>query len=80
MVSIVNGEECYREDWGVVEVYAWAVPNSGTVVDYRGSQRDVVFLGLTNSALVYEPKCGGMGGSCGVSSIEYTVPAHMKPQ
>jgi hypothetical protein len=26
----------------------------------KGSQRDVVFL-LTNSALVYEPKCGGWG-------------------
>jgi hypothetical protein len=23
---------------------------------------------LTNSALVYEPKCGGRGGSCGVSA------------
>ncbi len=27
---------------------------------------------LTNSALVYEPKCGGEGGSCGVSANEYS--------
>ncbi len=28
---------------------------------------------LTNSALVYKPKCGGGGGgSCGVSAIEYS--------
>ncbi len=26
---------------------------------------------LTNSALVYEPKCGGRGESCGVSTNEY---------
>ncbi len=31
---------------------------------FRGSQGDVFHLGVTNSALVYEPKCGG---SCGVS-------------
>ncbi len=31
---------------------------------YQGLQRDVVYLGSwpTNSALVYEPKCGGGGG------------------
>ncbi len=35
-----------------------------------GLQRDVVYL--TNSALVYESKCGGMGvGGCGVSANEY---------
>ncbi len=40
----------------------------------RRSQRDVVYLGgLTNSALVYEPKCGG-GGGCGVSDNEYSCP------
>jgi hypothetical protein len=27
---------------------------------------------LTNSALVYEPKCGGRGGGCGVSANELT--------
>jgi hypothetical protein len=27
---------------------------------------------LTNSALVYEPKCGGRGWSCGVSADEYS--------
>jgi hypothetical protein len=27
---------------------------------------------LTNSALVYEPKCGGMGGGVRVSAIEYS--------
>jgi hypothetical protein len=28
---------------------------------------------LTNSALLYEPKCGGRGGgNCGVSAIEYS--------
>ncbi len=27
---------------------------------------------LTNSVLVYEPKCGGEGGSCGVSANEYS--------
>ncbi len=39
----------------------------------RGSQRDVVYLGgpLTNSALVYEPKCGGEGG-CGISANDYS--------
>jgi hypothetical protein len=28
----------------------------------RGLQRDVVLSLLTNSALVYESQCGGMGG------------------
>ncbi len=38
-----------------------------------GLQRDVVYLGLTNSALVYEPKCGGKGGgSCRVSANEHS--------
>ncbi len=36
----------------------------------RELQRDVVSW-LTNSALVYEPKCGG-GGSCGASANEYS--------
>jgi hypothetical protein len=31
----------------------------------RGLQRDVVYPWLTNSALVYEPKCGGRGGVAG---------------
>jgi hypothetical protein len=31
---------------------------------------------LTNSALIYEPKCGGMGGGCGVSAIEYSSCTH----
>ncbi len=30
---------------------------------------------LTNSALVYEPKCGG-GGSCRISANEYSCGAH----
>ncbi len=30
---------------------------------------------LTNSALVYEPKCGG-GGGCGVSANEYSYEPH----
>jgi hypothetical protein len=29
------------------------------IVSIGGSQRDVVYLGLTNRVLVYEPKCGG---------------------
>jgi hypothetical protein len=42
-----------------------------TFVCIRGLQRDVVYHGWpTNSALVYEPKCGG-GGGCGVSANEY---------
>jgi hypothetical protein len=27
---------------------------------------------LTNRALAYKPKCGGGGGSCGVSAYEYS--------
>ncbi len=44
----------------------------------RGLQRGFVYLDwpiswLTNSTLVYEPKCGGRGGgSCGVSANEYS--------
>jgi hypothetical protein len=35
---------------------------------------------LTNSALVYEPKCGGAGGgSCGVSANEYCTAVHIEP-
>jgi hypothetical protein len=30
-----------------------------------------LFALLTNSALIYEPNCGG-GGSCGVSANEYS--------
>jgi hypothetical protein len=34
---------------------------------------------LTNSALVYEPKCGGRGGgSCGVSANEYSCTEELK--
>ncbi len=33
---------------------------------------------LTNSAIVYEPKCGGVGLGCGVSANEYSC-AH-RPQ
>jgi hypothetical protein len=32
---------------------------------------------LTNSALVYESKCGEMGGSCGVSANEYNCAHHV---
>ncbi len=35
---------------------------------------------LTNSALVYEPKCGGEGGSCGVSANEYSCSCTQVPQ
>jgi hypothetical protein len=35
---------------------------------------------LTNSALVYEPKCGGGGGNCGVSANEYSCGGHMEPK
>ncbi len=30
----------------------------------------VVYIALTNSAFVYEPKCGGRRGSCGVAANE----------
>jgi hypothetical protein len=45
-------------------------PTQPPILYGRGSQRDVVYPWLTNSALVYEPKCGGRGG-CGVSANEY---------
>jgi hypothetical protein len=32
---------------------------------------------LTNSALVYEFKSGGMGGGCGVSANEYSCAHHV---
>jgi hypothetical protein len=40
----------------------------------RGSHRESSNVsGLTNSALVYEPKCGGKRGEgCGVSANEYS--------
>jgi hypothetical protein len=35
----------------------------------------------TNSALVYEPKCGGRrAGGSGVSANEYSTDVHMKPK
>jgi hypothetical protein len=35
---------------------------------------------LTNSALVYDPKCRGEGGvACGVSAIKYRT-VHMEPK
>jgi hypothetical protein len=36
-----------------------------------GSQRDVFLSWLTNSALIYEPKCAG-GGGCRDSANEYS--------
>jgi|LakMenEpi03Aug12_release.lakeMendotaPanAssembly.Ray.scaffolds.fasta_scaffold1947218_2 hypothetical protein len=45
----------------------------------RGSQRDGVYLWLTNSALVYEPKCGvGGGGDAGPQPMSAAV--HMEPK
>jgi hypothetical protein len=45
----------------------------------RGSQRDVVYLGLTNSALVYKPKSGGRGvGVAGSQPMSTAV--HMEPK
>ena len=56
----------------------------------RGLQRDIVYLGqgvtktemlsiwLTNSALVYEPKCDG-GIACGASANEYAA-GRMEPK
>ncbi len=35
---------------------------------------------LTNSALVYEPKCGGEGGGCGVSVNEYSSAPRRRAQ
>jgi hypothetical protein len=43
----------------------------------RGQQRDVVYLGLTNSALVYEPKCGARGG--GVRGLILCTAVHRSP-
>jgi hypothetical protein len=33
---------------------------------------------LSNSALVYEPKCRGRGGRCGVSANEYSCTQELK--
>jgi hypothetical protein len=58
-----------RRDWSVqgVERSCWTEQN-------RGSQGDVAYLGwLTNSALVYEPKCGESGGGLGAQPILYHV-------
>jgi hypothetical protein len=38
-----------------------------------GSQRDVIYdRPIVPSTLVYKPKCGGEGGSCGVSANKYS--------
>ncbi len=41
-----------------------------------GSRSTAMLSLLTFSALVYEPKCGGMVGGCGVSANEYSC-AHL---
>jgi hypothetical protein len=38
--------------------------------------KEISSIWLTNSALVYEPKCGG--GGCRASASEYAV--HMEPK
>jgi hypothetical protein len=39
---------------------------------YQGVTKRCRLPWLTNSALVYEPKCGGRVGGCGVSANEYS--------
>ncbi len=38
-----------------------------------GGYREMLSICLTNSTLVYEPKCGGKGGGGGVSANEYST-------
>jgi hypothetical protein len=40
-------------------------------VETRGVTEKCLLSWLTNSALVYEPKCVGGGGGCWVSAKEY---------
>jgi hypothetical protein len=48
-------------------------------INAGGLQRDVVFPWLTNSALVYEPECGG-GGRGGVAGSQpMSTAVHRKP-
>ncbi len=44
---------------------------SNVKVFHQGVTKRCRLSGLTNSALVYEPKCGGRGGDCGISANEY---------
>ncbi len=39
---------------------------------YQGITKRCRLSWLTNSAPVYEPKCEGGGGGCGVSAYEYS--------
>ncbi len=49
---------------------------SGLSSKFRGVIKRCCLSWLTNSALVYESKCGGMG-SCGVSANEYSCVHHV---
>jgi hypothetical protein len=49
-------------------------PTSTQRTRYRIDQGVTI---LYNSALVYEPKCGGRGGDCWVSAMSTAV--HMEP-
>ncbi len=44
---------------------------------YHGVTRRCRLSWLTNSALVYESKCGGREGVCGVSANEYSCSHHV---
>jgi hypothetical protein len=51
-------------------------PLSLNILWYRGLQ-NVIYFGLTNSALVYEPKCGRKGGVAGSQPMRNSV--HRSP-
>ncbi len=51
------------------EPRSWNFRNMESVQDSRGSQRDVVYLGLP---IALSSKCGGKEGNCGVSANVYS--------
>jgi hypothetical protein len=44
-----------------------------TVVPYQGVTKRCRLSWLTNSALIYEPKCGGSGGGAGSQPMSTAV-------
>jgi hypothetical protein len=62
------------------EAVDWFVFYNEIYLYSRGSQRDAVLSWLTNSPLVYEPNCGGMGVGGGAGSQSMSTVVHMEPK
>ncbi len=74
-----QGEKCSSTNTGVFHSQACTFPEESFILSSPcnsvWSEQGVTkrcLSWLTNSALVYESKCGEMGGSCKVSAIEYS--------